>query len=345
MTGASSHAASVASALTRALAFLQGQQLPHGEFPAYVARDEALSLERRPDSTPFVTAYVLYALGFVEAPQVREMIDKGLDFLAGEMQAPGVWRYWSKHHEHHRHTPPDLDDTCCCAFVLRHFGRPVPDLTALLRANRDPAGRFYTWLVPRLQPTLYLPYWRVTLREGLRLPVLLAFWRLTEAAPGDVDGVVNANVLLYLGACPEAEAVARYLQEALEAGQEASCDKWHRNAFSFYYAVSRACFNGVTALARLCDAMVRRITQQQAADGAFGNPSETAMGAAALLNFGDRGAVLDRAVQHLLHAQQADGSWPAHALYYGGPKRYYGWGSEALTTALCVEVLVRYLAG
>lgn len=330
------------AALTRAVAFLEQQQLPNGEFPAYVARDEALQQERRLDSTPFVTTYVLYSLGFVSEPGVREMIDKGLDFVAGEMQVPGVWRYWSTHHEHHRHTPPDLDDTCCSAFVLRHFGRPVPDLANLLLANRDPAGRFYTWLVPRFQPTVYLPYWRVTLREALRLPVLLAFWRLTEAAPDDVDGVVNANVLLYLGACPEAKAVVDYLQQELEAGREASCDKWHLNACSFYYAVSRAYFNGTAGLARLREGIVRRLTARQEAGGAFGNPSETAMGAAALLNLGERGTVLEQAVQHLVYTQHPNGSWQAHALYFGGPKRYYGWGSEALTTALCVEVLARY---
>jgi hypothetical protein len=31
-------------------------------------------------------------------------------------------------------------------------------------------------------------------------------------------------------------------------------------------------------------------------------------------------------------------------MYYGGPKKYYGWGSEELTTGFCIEALGRYQA-
>src|SRR5690606_37214572 len=118
-----------------------------------------------------------------------------------------------------------------------------------------------------------------------------------------------------------------------EAGREATCDRWHLNACSFYYAVSRAFANGVEELEPLRALIVRRIEQLQAPDGSIGNPSETAMAAASLLNFGRLGIAVDRAVGWLIDCQREDGSWEAHALYYGGPKRYYGWGSEALTTA------------
>ncbi len=38
----------------------------------------------------------------------------------------------------------------------------------------------------------------------------------------------------------------------------------------------------------------------------------------------------------------ADGSWPRAALYYSGPKKLYGWGSEELITGFCLEALLRY---
>ena len=328
-------------AIDAALAYLNREQLPNGEFPAIVARDVTLQQERRIDHTPFVTAYAAYSLSHVRGERAAAMLERALDFLEREMEAPGVWRYWSTDHPHHRHTPPDADDTCCAAFVLRRNARAVPDLTHLLLANRDGNGLFYTWFVPRLQPTAYLRYWHVTLREILRLPYLLGFYRLTEANADDVDGVVNANVLLYLGAHPATAPVARYLQRELEARREAECDKWHLNAFAFYYAVTRALHHGTTALEPLSSLIVARITARQKSDGSFGNASETALGAAALVNLNAHGPVLSAAIERLLAWQRSDGSWEAHALYFGGPKRYYGWGSESLTTALCLEVLAR----
>ncbi|HEX7070136.1 MAG TPA: hypothetical protein VF190_05000, partial [Rhodothermales bacterium] len=142
----------------------------------------------------------------------------------------------------------------------------------------------------------------------------------------------------------EAAPVAAYLRDELEAGREATCDRWHLNACSFYYAVSRAYANGVTELEPLRETILRRIERLQTPNGSIGNPSETAMAVAALLNLGAHGTAIDRAVAHLIGSQRDDGSWEAHALYYGGPKRYYGWGSEALTTALCAEVLARAVA-
>lgn len=332
-------------AIERAITFLQTQQAPSGEFAAYVARDESLQAERRLDHTPFVTTYVTYSLGRVQDPRAAAMRERALDFLGGEMEPPGVWHYWAKSHENHLSTPPDVDDTCCVAYLLRESGRPVPPIRRLLLSNRDYQERFFTWFVPRPQATAYLPYWRVTLRQILRLHVLLGFYRLTEAASDDVDGVVNANVLLYLGSCPEAEPVAEYLRSVLEAGNEATCDKWYLSSSSFYYAVSRAYAEGVKELEPLRSTIVRRISDSQRPDGSFGNATETALKAAALVNFDAPGSVLEAAVNHLLATQQSDGSWQAHALYFGGPKRYYGWGSEALTTALCVEVLAGTLPG
>ena len=76
----------------------------------------------------------------------------------------------------------------------------------------------------------------------------LNFWRLTEAWPWDVDGVVNANVIHHLGSRPEAQPVADHLASALANRRAASCDKWHRNECAFLYAVSRALASGVAAL-------------------------------------------------------------------------------------------------
>jgi len=171
----------------------------------------------------------------------------------------------------------------------------------------------------------------------------LNFWRLTEARPWDVDCVVNANVLLYLGDRAEIRPVVDYLARALEDGRAGCCDKWHLNECAFYYAVSRAYAGGVASLEPLREPLILRA--EAALEGVEELAiAEVALAACTLLNLGHRGSALDSGVAHLAAMQGENGGWPAFALYWGGPKRVYGWGSEALTTGLCTEALARFTA-
>jgi hypothetical protein len=328
-------------AVDAALAFLAREQRPDGEFPTFRARDAAISREREYDSTPFGTAYVLHALSYVDRPLVPELASRALDFLAAEMEPYGVWRYWTSHHPRHAAIPPDLDDTCCASAALLRFGRPVAANQELILANRDPRGLFYTWLVPRRGRGRPRAYWSVTLRQ---LPISgprLYFWTLTEASPSDIDCVVNANVLHYLGDRPEAGPVVEYLRRALEGGRAGACDKWHRNACAFYYAVSRAYASGARALAPLIEPLTVRIEAALARAAGLA-PAEVALAVSALLNLGHRPADLEAAIGRLVAVQKDDGSWPAFALYWGGrAERNHCWGSEALTTSLCIEAVAR----
>jgi len=331
----------LASRLDAALGFLAREQRSNGEFPTYKARDAALTEEPAFDATPFATAYVLHSLSYVDDPAVRALTGPALDFLEAEMEPYGVWRYWTSTHPQHDVIPPDLDDTCCAAAVLRRFGRSVPDNDELLLANRDRRGLFYTWLVPRPAFTRSRAWWRVALRQAPATHGRLNFWRLTEASPWDVDGVVNANVLHRLGDRPEARPVAAHLASELAGGRAASCDKWHRNECAFLYAVSRAYASGVTALEPMCQPLADH--SETALDGEL-TPAEVALAACTLLNLGRRGSALDQAVERLAASQAQTGAWPGFALYWGGPKLVYGWGSEALTTGLAMEAIARVSA-
>ena len=68
-------------AITRGITFLHRNQLPHGEFKTYASSDQRMETDCRYDSSPFVTSLVLYAIGFLQHPKVREMTERGLDFL------------------------------------------------------------------------------------------------------------------------------------------------------------------------------------------------------------------------------------------------------------------------
>ncbi len=274
---------------------------------------------------------------------MAELTGAALDFLEASMAPNGVWRYWTETHPQYGSIPPDLDDTCCASAALRRFGRSPPDNEEVILANRNRAGLFYTWVVPRPSLVRSGKHWRVALRNAPISRPRLNFWRLTEASPWDVDCVVNANILFYLGDGAEARPVAEYLIRAVEDGRAGSCDKWHRNACASYYAISRAYASGVASLAPVREALAAR------AEAALGRldrlaAAEVALCVCALLNLSRGGAASDAGVAHLAGTQAPDGSWPAFALYWGGPRRDYGWGSEALTTGLCVEALARSIA-
>jgi hypothetical protein len=336
-------AGDVEASIEHGLEFLFRSQTPSGEFKVYRSTDHALRKDCVIDSSPFPTALIAYSLGFSRSEKAVAVIDKATRFFMAEMEGAGLWRYWTKAHQYHSTIPPDLDDIACVSEVLRRHHVDFPANLKLVMANRDPRGLFYTWLTPRWPLPLNVAYWRTVLRQWLKPFKLYYFWKLNESAPHDVDCVVNANVLFYVGERAETRAVIDYLVNVVRQQEEGCCDKWHLNRFTFYYTVSRNFHAGVQAFAAGRDEVVNRIIKAAQDDGSIGaNVLETALAASALQNWGSAPPELSRAIRFLLATQGAAGEWPKAVLYYGGPKKYYGWGSEELTTGFCLEALLRY---
>lgn len=331
------------ASIGRGLEFLRRSQLPSGEFKVYMSPDLNLERDCIFDSSPFPAALIAYALSFAEPAEAGDILDKALGFLLSEMEGPGLWRYWTKRHQSHSTIPPDLDDTACASFVLRRHGVPFPTNLKLILANRTREGLFYTWITARW-PLPRLPsFWRIVLSQWLHPLKLYYFWKLLEPTRHDVDGVVNANVLFYVGAGRETGPVIDYLIDVLRRGEEGRCDGWYSNRFMFYYAVSRNFHAGVSALGGVREESVARIVGAAKPDGSVGDSLlNTALAACALLYWRSSPPELERAVRFLLAEQHADGSWPRASLYYSGPKKLYGWGSEELVTGFCLEALLRY---
>jgi hypothetical protein len=325
----------------RALEFLRRSQLPSGEFKVYMSPDPNLERDCVHDSSPFPAALIAYALGFADPAAAGDILDKVLRFLLSEMEGPGLWRYWSKRHPGHWNIPPDLDDTACISYVLRRHRVPFPPNLKLMLANRSPEGLFYTWVTARWPLPLVPSYWRVVLSQWRHPLRLRAFWKL-EPTRHDIDGVVNANALFYVGEVPETKPVVDYLLDVLRRGEEERCDRWYANRFMFYYTLSRNFRAGITAFEAVRDEAVARIVGAAGPDGSIGGGVlNTALSACALLYWRSSPPELERAVRFLLAGQQADGSWPRASLY-SGPKKMYGWGSEELITGFCLEALLHY---
>lgn len=303
----------IESAVSRAVGFLADRQLPSGEIRTFRSTDRDLARDLVFESSPYGTTYVLYALGFVDDPRAAAVAARGREFLADEMEPPGLWRYYSSWNA--KTLPPDLDDTSCAAFALRHdhdaIGLGLH--LRLLLANRDTEGRFRTFL--------------------------------TDGG-NNVDAVVNANVLFYLGEREETRAACAWLCDLVNREEEGRASLYGVDDLSLYYVLSRAFAQGIQGLAPCRERIVRRVTARQAEDGSFGDPLATALAVASLLNFlpagGRRPRKLGPAVRSLLSEQREDGSWPRSTFYVDFAGGFYG--SEELSTAFALEALGRWTA-
>lgn len=310
------------SAVARAVAFLERAQKPDGGFPNLFWYADFAPIEV---GNVFPAALIAHSLGFV--PEGRAAREKALDFLVAEASPQGVWQHWASEDPQQEFLPPDVDDTACASAALRDGGRPVPDNEKLLVANRDRRGLFHTWFTwrPRWSGLAHL---RLILPQLRQLRVLWPVFTRAPVSIHNVDAVVNANALFYLGARPQTAAIAPYLLDILRSDSEAGCDTWYPNRFVIWYFFARALApdheDGVALIRRKLGSAAPRtpleVATAQCARLYCGLPADEALTAA------------------LIEAQLESGAWPAER-FYQGTDCY--WGSEALTTGFALEALAR----
>jgi hypothetical protein len=315
---------SIDRSISKAVAYLQDNQLRHGEFKTYVSPDSTMRRILHFDSSPFVTTFVVYSLAFVDDPRTPEMTKRALDFLQGEEDRAGVWRYWTSLND--KRIDPDLDDMACISFLLRRYGRRFGANHEIIYANRNNQGLFYTWI---------------------RDP--------HSSEPNDIDCVVNANVLLYLGENSRTRAACTYVNDVIQRNVELENSVYYVDDSAVYYCVSRAFKEGVGCFDASRDSMIARTLRTQNPNGSWGDELATGFSLCTLFNLdAPDSTTLEHGISYLLKRQQFLGSWPNAAFYIArsGSVRWGSealtdasvwWGSEALTTAICCEALARYI--
>jgi hypothetical protein len=257
---------------------------------------------------------VAAAITIFHSDVVESMSARARWFLLREMQAGSLWSYWSRRSG--KSIDPDLDDTSLASHVLASANPQLvtqPARAAML-ANRGPDGWFRTWV--RLQN-----------------------------AHNDVDGVVNINVVLALGNCPETTRPCQGITELIVEDREAEALRYYLSPLALYHAMGRAHASGINGFDSAATRVVRKLKATFFERGSFGNELDAALGLSAFIALGgDNRDVHTAATEAVLSGQKFNGSWPARPYYAGpeAPEPHSVWfGSRELTTALSLEALAR----
>jgi hypothetical protein len=269
-----------------------------------------------PEIAPFLTALGMLALAPSSDERARALRARSGEHLERTVQGPSLWRYY-------RDTPCDADDTSLAALALGREhplvrGRPS---AGPLIANRTSQGLFRTWML----------------------------WPPAQAAERDdapmLDVTVNANVVALLGERTETRAAIEWIRSCIFSGTEAANSWYYRDPLAVHLAAQRAVDAGVQSLQAAADTAAFRAMQlldnRMAAE-----PHRLAL-AALVATWGSHR--LSRATcrwvrSRLLAAQHRDGTWPPGIAYFGiAPpgEPTLEFRSAALTTALCVSVVLR----
>lgn len=307
----------IRQALEAGVAFLESAQLSSGEIPIEISPTAEMSGDCVREPVVFPAAVAARALSIT--PSASRVRSRALDFLQREMDPDGLWRHPSSDKPQYYDTPLDVDDTSLASAALAAAGRKVPDNRHFLIANREPNGLFRTWIVR------WRPYPLLTRR----------FFRYV-AETRDVDAVVIANVVFYLGSCEETKPAIAHMLDVLRANQEMGSTIWYGSCFTVWYFFSQA----LRQIAPEAGGMI--VPRIEATAPA--NALELALAASTLLVWN---RIPD--VGPLLEAQLPSGGWPNVGFYHMGQRRTEPhpkppwWGSEALTTVFAIEALSRRL--
>ncbi len=305
-------------AVVQGLDYLERAVDAGGGWPSQVYANPERTGPAGRERVPFVAALGALSLAVCPDERAEKLRRRAAGFLGAAMEAPGVWRYW-------RELPPDLDDTAVCSLVVGpHVWLALGWTVPAVLSYRDAAGRFRTWMRPP-DPDAAVPW-------------------------DDVDSVVNANVVAWLGDGPQTRGAQRWLETLVRERREAGSSRYYPDPMDLYAALARASAAAGSPLRDLRRVVAARIRERRGADGSFGGVESTAQALSALDRLGEPpdAAAAAPSVDYLLDAQRPDGSWPAAVVWRGPPPPAppSAWFVSApLTAARCIEALQRFAAG
>lgn len=303
------------NSLKQAVAYLARAQESNGGFMGEASVDPRDFSRMRLHPTTFFTALILNCLQ--DVPETSLIRKQAAGFLIAQKSPGWSWNYWQRESEaaRNRPYPDDLDDTACALVALHRQDPSLIDGEVLANFAKQlitievaPGGPYTTWIV------------------GTDAD---AIWR-------DIDIAVNANIgfLLSLQSV-QLPGLEKYIGDAISNDELIS--PYYVGEVPILYFLSRW-YRGpeIEALGQIVKARLADPVHRD-------NPLTQALLLTAGLNLGLSPDTLTPVAKVLLQSQ-ANGAWPAAALYFEPPVqgiRHYA-GSQALTTAFCAEALAAY---
>ena len=308
-------AAAGRESVRRGLAFLESTIDENGAWHCIRFNTADPDIPRHFERPPFVSAFCALALERCGDARARALYNAAKAYIGETIEYPGLWRYY-------RHLPQDLDSTALCSLVIEdHPWILLKRNTAGILENRDEDGRFMTWVLAGDEPDV------------------VSRFRI------EADPVVNANVIAYLGDCPETRDAQRWLEALVTEGRIEGSSKWYPDEAVICYAIARAVLRIQPSLDRLRPILAECLLDLRDEKGEFANILQAAQAVSALYNIGSLEKIDGkRQLERLVNSQRDDGSWQ-ELLAFGdqslkwGTVGQIGHGSEAVTSAFCVEAL------
>ena len=301
----------------RGLEFIESQLDENGAWHCIRFNTANADVPRHYERPAFISAFCMLAIRCSTHERAKRICARTKRYLTQTIEFPGLWRYY-------RHLPTDLDSSTLCSLALdTHPWVAFRRNEAAMLANRDENGCFTTWVLADDEPPVVAPF-RI-----------------------EADPVVNANVIAYLGDCPETQDAQAWLAQSIVDGTVAGASKWYPDVVSAYYALSRAMLRSAPLFTNLRSTLVTKVLDLRDANGEFADVLQAAQAVSSLYNI-ESLKYLDTLQQlgSILDQQRDDGSWP-ELLAFGdqaasfGTIGQIGHGSESVTTAFCIEALER----
>lgn len=348
-------------AIERALFYLLKQQSPSGRFDSMAAHsincinDDFESFDKTHQKAWVTTdnfsifPSLLISACLQQIPKKYQnhhsqiILQKLYGYILAHRRPSGLWNHFESHTNQFRVCPHDIDSTAYAAAVLHHANLLTNPPNSIIAKHINKAQLFYTFFTFRAQINTSLTYWWVCLREALHPIYSYFFWRKLESKRNDIDAVVNANVLYYLGPSKIAKAPLQWIIECIQNGKENTMDKWYKNPMVIYYFITRLLNRGFNEVLQTKSLIMNHIDTFTQTNGSINHKAlDTALAINVLLNVNESVHRIKPMVDYLLNTQEPDGEWPARVVYTGGHKRIMGWGGTSLTTAICLEALSRF---
>lgn len=303
----------IVSAIESGAKFLETTQNEDGGFTSFIDSNRVDFLEKNPVKTILNPALILQCLFHVESLKSNSMVNRLEQFLLSQRESDYTYNYWSKDSPNRksRYCPNDLDDTFC-AYVALHLISPsnstaevlVGATKALISTEIKAGGPYRTWVVGTDSEEAWL----------------------------DVDIAVNSNIARYLNLVARVPKNLReYLENAIKNYNFKS--PYYPGKLSVLYYLSSLPITNIHECAKYLPAYSPSVSSLDAATIAT-----------ILLNLGMHNECKPF-IEHVLTSQLKDGSWDAGGFSVDrieGPTTYFS-GCKALTTAIAMEALARYL--